>query len=187
MIDEKVINPCESIPKGVQTQRRRVFWKQNPLTARPKRDGGRWGFLGDIEFFESRVPYTVDVMLTMDLTQPVNIEFEQRPDFYSDLNPTTPSDDYDNSMDGMLTFTRQAYDQATVVSLIKPKDMGTDAGDSAGFFSSLGGLIADHPLAVIFSLLMLLGAAGTAGYAVRLQTKEDVEDAIIMAELEEKD
>ena len=146
-----------------------------------------WGFLGDIEFFESRVPYTVDVMLTMDLTQPVNIEFEQRPDFYSDLNPTTPSDDYDNSMDGMLTFTRQAYDQATVVSLIKPKDMGTDAGDSAGFFSSLGGLIADHPLAVIFSLLMLLGAAGTAGYAVRLQTKEDVEDAIIMAELEEKD
>ena len=146
-----------------------------------------WGFLGDIEFFESRVPYTVDVMLTMDLSQPVNIEFEQRPDFYSDLNPTTPSDDYDNSMDGMLTFTRQAYDQATVVSLIKPKDMGTGAGDSAGFFSSLGGLIADHPLAVIFSLLMLLGAAGTAGYAVRLQTKEDVEDAIIMAELEEKD
>jgi len=34
---------CESTPKGVQTQRRRVFWKQNPLTARPKRDGGRWG------------------------------------------------------------------------------------------------------------------------------------------------
>jgi len=28
---------------GVQTQRRRVFRKQNPLTARPKRDGGRWG------------------------------------------------------------------------------------------------------------------------------------------------
>lgn len=43
MIDEKVINPCESIPKGVQTQRRRVFWKQNPLTARPKRGSGRWG------------------------------------------------------------------------------------------------------------------------------------------------
>ena len=34
---------CESTHKGVQTQRRRVFWKQNPLTARPKRDGGRWG------------------------------------------------------------------------------------------------------------------------------------------------
>ena len=34
---------CESKPKGVQTQRRRVFLKQNPHTARPKRDGGRWG------------------------------------------------------------------------------------------------------------------------------------------------
>ena len=55
-------------------------------------------------------------MLTMDLSQPVNIEFEQRPDFYSDLNPTTPSEEYENDMDGMLTFTRTAYDQATVVS-----------------------------------------------------------------------
>ena len=27
----------------VQTQRRRVFLKQNPHTARPKGDGGRWG------------------------------------------------------------------------------------------------------------------------------------------------
>ena len=34
---------CESTPKGVQTQRRRVFLQQKPLTARPKRDGGRWG------------------------------------------------------------------------------------------------------------------------------------------------
>ena len=37
------IKSCESTPKGVQTQRRRVSWKQNPHTARPKRDGGRWG------------------------------------------------------------------------------------------------------------------------------------------------
>ena len=88
-------------------------------------------------------------------------------------------------MDGMLTFTRSAYDQATVVSLIQPKAMAGET-TSAGFISSLGNLIADHPFAVIFSLLMLLGAAGTAGYAVRLQNKEDVEDAIIVAELEEK-
>ena len=128
---------------------------------------------------------TVDVMLTMDLSQPVDIQFEQRPDFYSDLNPTTPSDDYEDDMDGMLTFTRSAYDQATVVSLIQPKEMGGET-DSDGFFSSLGSLIADHPFAVIFSLLMLLGAAGTAGYAVRLQTEEDAEDAIIEAELEDK-
>ena len=104
-----------------------------------------WGFLGDIEFFESRVPYTVDVMLTMDLSQPVDIQFEQRPDFYSDLNPTTPSDDYEEDMDGMLTFTRSAYDQATVVSLIQPKAMGSDGGESSGFLSSIGSLILTIP------------------------------------------
>ena len=141
-----------------------------------------WGFLGDIEFFESRVPYTVDVVLTMDLTQPVNIEFEQRPDFYSDLNPTTPSDEYENSMDGMLTFTRKAYDQATVVSLIAPKTSASTASGEGGFFSSLAGVIADHPFAVIITLVMLIGAAGTVGYSVRLQTEEDVEEAVLLDE-----
>ena len=144
-----------------------------------------WGFLNDPEFFESRIPYTVDVMLTMDLSQPVNVQFEQRPDFYSDLNPTTPSDEYDESMDGMLTFTRPAYDQATVVSLIQPKSTGGGASSSDGFFSTLGGIIADHPFAVIFSLLMLIGAAGTAGYAVRLRTEDDIEDGVLVAELDE--
>ena len=145
-----------------------------------------WGFLSDIEFFESRVPYTVDVVLTLDLSQPVDVQFEQRPDFYSDLNPTTPSDEYEEDMDGMLTFTRPAYDQATVVSLIKPKATGGQGGDSKGFIATLGGLIVEHPFAVIFSLLMLLGAAGTAGYAVRLQTEDDVEDAIIVADMEDQ-
>ena len=144
-----------------------------------------WGFLGDIEFFESRVPYTVDVMLTMDLSQPVNIEFEQRPDFYSDLNPTTPSEEYEDDMDGMLTFTRTAYDQATVVSMITPKTTAEETGRD-GFFSSLGGVIADHPFAVIISLLMLIGVAGSAGYAVRLQTEEEIEEAVLMGEIEGK-
>ena len=144
-----------------------------------------WGFLGDIEFFESRVPYTVDVMLTMDLSQPVNIEFEQRPDFYSDLNPTTPSEEYENDMDGMLTFTRTAYDQATVVSMITPKTTAEETSRD-GFFSSLGGVIADHPFAVIISLLMLIGVAGSAGYAVRLQTEDEIEEAVLVGEIEGK-
>ena len=44
-------------------------------------------------------------------------------DFYSDLDPATPSENYDASMDGMLTFTRNVYDQQAVVELIKPKVM----------------------------------------------------------------
>ena len=65
------------------------------------------GILNDAEFFESRIPYTVDVTLTLDLSQPVDISIEQRPDFYSDLDPAAPSNDYNSESDGMLTFRDQ--------------------------------------------------------------------------------
>jgi len=125
-----------------------------------------FGILDDPEFFESHIPYTVDVMLTLDVASPVDIAFEQRPNFYSDLDPAPPSDDYDDSMDGMLTFTRLAYDQQTVVGLIQPKATGDD-GESDGFFTSLGDLLADHPFAVMFFMLLILLGAGGAGYALR--------------------
>ena len=41
-------------------------------------------------FFEASIPYTVDAVLTIDLSTPVDISIPQRPDFYSDLDPTTP-------------------------------------------------------------------------------------------------
>jgi hypothetical protein len=129
--------------------------------------------LDDPEFFESHIPYTVDVLLTLDLASPVDVAFEQRPDFYSDLDPAQPSDDYDDSMDGMLTFTRLAYDQQTVVGLIQPKATGGD-DESTGFFSSLGDLLADHPFAVLFFMLLVLLGAGGAGYALRERKEYDV-------------
>ena len=140
-----------------------------------------FGILDDPEFFESHIPYTVDVMLTLDLVSPVDIAFEQRPDFYSDLDPAPPSEDYDDSMDGMLTFTRLAYDQQTVVGLIQPKATG-DGGDSDGFFSSLGDLLADHPFAVMFFMLLILLGAGGAGYALR-ERKEYAVDLVLDAEI----
>ena len=125
-----------------------------------------FGFIEDIEFFESRIPYTVDVMLTLDLSQAVDIQFDQRPDFYSDLNPTSPSDMYDASMDGMLTFTKPAYDQAGVISLIVPKET-RDRSDSDGLFASIAQLFTDNPGTMIFILLLILLSAGGAGYAMR--------------------
>jgi subtilisin family serine protease len=142
-----------------------------------------FGILDDPEFFESHIPYTVDVMLTLDLASPVDIAFEQRPDFYSDLDPAPPSDDYDDSMDGMLTFTRLAYDQQTVVGLIQPKATGDD-GNSDGFFTSLGDLLADHPFAVMFFMLLILLGAGGAGYALR-ERKEYAVDLVLDAEISE--
>ena len=143
------------------------------------------GVIEDPEFFETRIPYTVDVMLTLDLGTPVDIAFEQRPDFYSDLDPASPSEFYDSDMDGQLTFTRLAYDQAAVVALIQPKAMEEDES-SDGFFASIGDLFSNHPVAMLFLMLLMLGGAIGAGFALNqrvryenvfLEPKEDVVEA----------
>ena len=135
-----------------------------------------FGFLEDIEFFESRVPYTVDVMLTLDLSNPIDIQFEQRTGFYSDLNPTTPSDMYDESMDGMLTFTKPAYDQAGIISLIEPKVPVAD-DNSDGFFASIAQLFTDNPITLTFILLLILLVVVGTAYATR--DEEEILTAIL--------
>tara|TARA_B100000003_G_scaffold75963_1_gene67926 strand:- start:120 stop:2708 length:2589 start_codon:yes stop_codon:yes gene_type:complete len=125
-----------------------------------------FGILNDPEFFESSIPYTVDVTLTLDLSQPVDISIEQRPDFYSDLDPAAPSDDYDSEYDGMLTFTRPVYDQQAIGVLIQPKIVPIDDVEE-GFFSELGELFSNYfGAASFFFLFMLLAALGT-GYVLR--------------------
>jgi subtilisin family serine protease len=125
-----------------------------------------FGIINDPEFFESRIPYTVDVTLTLDLSQPVDISIEQRPDFYSDLDPALPSDAYDSDYDGMLTFTRPVYDQQAVVALIMPKETMSDDSDN-GFFSALGNLFSDYFGAASFFFLFVLFCALGIGYIVR--------------------
>ncbi len=124
------------------------------------------GIINDPEFFESRIPYTVDVTLTLDLSEPVDISFEQRPDFYSDLDPAAPSNDYDSDYDGMLTFTRPVYDQQTITSLIEPKIVETEE-DEGGFFSALGDIFSNHLGAASFFFLFVLLSALGIGYLVR--------------------
>ena len=125
-----------------------------------------FGILNDPEFFESSIPYTVDVTLTLDVSQPVDISIEQRPDFYSDLDPATPSDDYDSEYDGMLTFTRPVYDQEAIGALIQPKIVPSDDVEG-GFFADLGELFSNYfGAASFFFLFMLLAALGT-GYVLR--------------------
>ena len=125
-----------------------------------------FGILNDPEFFESSIPYTVDVTLTLDVSQPVDISIEQRPDFYSDLDPATPSADYDSEYDGMLTFTRPVYDQQAIGALIQPKIVSADDVEG-GFFADLGELFSNYfGAASFFFLFMLLAALGT-GYVLR--------------------
>ena len=144
-----------------------------------------FGFLEDIEFFESRVPYTVDVMLTFDLSQPVNVDFEQRPDFYSDLNPAPPSETYNPMMDGMLTFTRDAYDQQTVVLLIEPKVDSTNE-ESGGLFSTLGEIFTQNPLVMSLILLLVILVAAGIGYTMR-NPKEEIQVAILADEIDDEE
>ena len=125
-----------------------------------------FGVIEDPEFFESRIPYTVDVLLTLDLTEPVDIPFEQRPDFYSDLDPAPPSDVYDSENDGKLTFTRLVYDQAAIVSQIKPKDTDSEPS-SEGFLASIGEIFSAYPLAMTFLILILILALCGTGYLMK--------------------
>ena len=70
--------------------------------------------LSGSEFMEPRVPYTVDVLLKLDISEPVFVEFEQRLDGYTDLDPTVPSSDYDSSNAGNLIYIRPVYDQSQI-------------------------------------------------------------------------
>ena len=147
-----------------------------------------FGVIEDPEFFESRIPYTVDVLLTLDLSQPVDIAFEQRPDFYSDLDPASPSEVYDSDNDGKLTFTRLVYDQSAIVALIKPKDMGGEE-DNEGLFSSLTSMYTEYPLAMSFLSLMLVVALVGLGYSLKesnnrvLLSSKEYEDDVLEAEI----
>ena len=142
------------------------------------------GVIGDPEFFESSIPYTVDVMLTLDLSEERIIEFEQKPDFYSDLDPTSPSDEYNDDMEGMLIFRRTVYDQHTIMGMITEKSMDDD-DDARGLSSFFG----SNPVVSVLLLLILISISIGAGYLIsasrvdgpKLLNEEDEE--IIQAEL----
>ena len=118
----------------------------------------------------------------------MDIAFEQRPDFYSDLDPASPSDVYDSDNDGKLTFTRLVYDQSAVVALIKPKDMSGEE-DNEGLFSSLTSMYTEYPLAMSFLSLMLVVALVGLGYSLKesnnrvLLSSKEYEDDVLEAEI----
>jgi len=135
--------------------------------------GQAMAFLGlfeDAEFFEASIPYTVDVVLSLDLSTPVDISIPQRTGFYSDLDPTTRSDNWDDAYEGQLTFTRPTYNQSALMQVISPK-VTAEEGEQ-NFFGALGNVFAEYTGAsMVFGLFALLCALGV-GYVVR-NTRED--------------
>ena len=153
-----------------------------------------WGFLEDPEFFEASIPYTVDVMLTMDLSEPRDVSFEQRPGSYSDLDPATPSASYTSDLDGQLTFTRPVFDQQAVAILAAELISEAQEGGREGFFSDLASFIGDHVASSLVLLLLLILCAVGVGYAIssaRVETPfmlvHSKTDMVLDAELESDD
>ncbi len=70
--------------------------------------------LSGSEFAEPRVPYTVDVLLKLDVSEPIVIDFEQRLDGYTDLDPAIPSNEYDSINDGNLIYLRPVYNESQI-------------------------------------------------------------------------
>ena len=89
-------------------------------------------------------------------------------------------------MDGMLTFTRNVYDQQAVVELIKPKVMEEDDGPD-GFFSALGEIFSQYGFAMSSMIILFMLIAGGIGYQISRRS-EDIElvekdTSIVEAEL----
>lgn len=129
------------------------------------------GFIEDAEFFESSIPYTVDVVLTLDLSSPVFVNIPQKTDYYSDLDPTTPSDAWDDSYSGQLIYIRQVYDQPSVIERIQP--LISDNEESESFFSAIGNLLTEHTFASFFSFFLLISILLGVAYLNRLIRTEE--------------
>ena len=72
------------------------------------------GIITGSEFMEPRVPYTYDVLLTLDVTEERVFEVPLRTDGYSDLDPATPSDFYDPDEAKNLVMVRPVYDESMI-------------------------------------------------------------------------
>ena len=63
---------------------------------------------------EPRVPYTFDVLLTLDVSEERTFEVPLRFDGYSDLDPAPPSDFFDEESSFDLVMVRPVYDESKI-------------------------------------------------------------------------
>jgi hypothetical protein len=63
---------------------------------------------------EPRVPYTFDVLLTLDVSEQRTFEVPLRFDGYSDLDPAPPSDFFEEDSSFDLVMVRPIYDESKI-------------------------------------------------------------------------
>ena len=123
------------------------------------------GIITGSEFMEPRVPYTYDVLLTLDVSEERIFEVPIRTDGYSDLDPATPSDLYDPENAFNLVMVRPVYDESLIPSF------NQDKGPIIKTSSSM-------PLLIGISSIVLLIGLGLSAAWLRSQRSGTIEAEI---------
>lgn len=85
------------------------------------------GIITGSEFMEPRVPYTFDVLLTLDVSEQQTVEVPLRTDGYSDLDPAQPSDLYDPDSSFDILMRRPVYDESLIPAFEEETDIAAKA------------------------------------------------------------
>ncbi len=96
------------------------------------------GIMTGSEFVEPRVPYTYDVLLTLDVTEERVFDVPLRTDGYSDLDPATPSDFYDPDDAKNLVMVRPVYDESLIPSYTQEQKSTSKSSSSLQLIMGIG-------------------------------------------------
>ena len=118
------------------------------------------GVLTGSEFMEPRVPYTFDVLLTLDVSEERIFEVPLRFDGYSDLDPAHPSDFYDVDTAFDLVMVRPVYDETLIPAYNADSTPILEKAASSFFLIGL----------VVFVIL----AIGVTVFWLRTQSEEEI-------------
>ena len=124
------------------------------------------GIMTGSEFVEPRVPYTYDVLLTLDVTEERVFDVPLRTDGYSDLDPATPSDFYDPDDAKNLVMVRPVYDESLIPSYTQEQKSTSKPSSSLQLIMGIG------------ATLLLIGL-GVSGVWLRNNRSELLEAEVV--------
>jgi hypothetical protein len=130
------------------------------------------GIITGSEFMEPRVPYTFDVLLTLDVSEQQTVEVPLRTDGYSDLDPAQPSDLYDPDSSFDILMRRPVYDESLIPAFEEETDIAAKAKSAM------------LPLAAFATSILLL--ASFVGFLFWMKEQARYEEESLEAEFQEQ-
>lgn len=130
------------------------------------------GIITGSEFMEPRVPYTFDVLLTLDVSEQQTVEVPLRTDGYSDLDPAQPSDLYDPDSSFDILMRRPVYDESLIPAFEEETDIAAKAKSAM------------LPLAAFATSILLL--ASFVGFLFWMKERARYEEESLEAEFQEQ-